>query len=57
MESRQSRVDDFETQLQTLRVQDAEEYNMVKVKLETDVQVCYLLFKHDNQVNYAKNHT
>jgi len=25
--------------LQTLRVQDAEEYNMVKIKLETDVQV------------------
>ena len=49
MESRQNRVNDFETQLQTLRVQDAEEYNMVKIKLETDVQVRYLLFSHGNQ--------
>ena len=39
MESRQKRVDDYEQQLQHLRVQDAEEYNMVKSKLETDVQV------------------
>ena len=39
MESRQNRVNDFEAQLQTLRIQDAEEYNMVKIKLETDVQV------------------
>jgi len=39
MESRQSRVNDFEMQLQALRVQDAEEYNMVKIKLETDVQI------------------
>eukprot|EP00112_Aurelia_sp_Birch-Aquarium-sp1_P006706 Seg1734.8 transcript_id=Seg1734.8/GoldUCD/mRNA.D3Y31 product="Dynein regulatory complex protein 1" protein_id=Seg1734.8/GoldUCD/D3Y31 len=37
--SRQDRVDDFETQLQALRIQDAEEYNMVKIKLETDVQI------------------
>ena len=36
---REKRVDDFENQLQTLRIQDAEEYNMVKIKLETDVQV------------------
>lgn len=46
MESRRKRVEDHENQLQTLRVQDAEEYNMVKIKLETDVQVglfvCYL---------------
>lgn len=51
MESRRKRVEDHENQLQTLRVQDAEEYNMVKIKLETDVQVglfvCYL--------NYANN--
>ena len=44
MESRQRRVDDFENQLQNLRVQDAEEYNMVKIKLETDVQVTFLCF-------------
>lgn len=36
---RQKRVDTFEDQLQTLRVQDAEEYNMVRIKLETDVQI------------------
>ena len=36
-------MDDFETQLQALRIQDAEEYNMVKIKLETDVQVTSLL--------------
>lgn len=39
MESRRKRVEDYENQLQTLRVQDAEEYNMVKIKLETDVQI------------------
>lgn len=39
MDSRRKRVEDHENQLQTLRVQDAEEYNMVKIKLETDVQV------------------
>ena len=37
--ARARRVDDFEQQLQHLRVQDAEEYNMVKIRLETDVQV------------------
>jgi len=36
---RVKRVNDFDSQLQTLRVQDAEEYNMVKIKLETDVQI------------------
>ena len=35
----EQRVEDFSSQLQHLRVQDAEEYNMVKIKLETDVQV------------------
>ena len=45
MESRRKRVEDHENQLQTLRVQDAEEYNMVKIKLETDVQVrTFLLY-------------
>lgn len=43
MESRRKRVEDHENQLQTLRVQDAEEYNMVKIKLETDVQVGCLI--------------
>ena len=48
MESRQSRVNDFEMQLQALRVQDAEEYNMVKIKLETDVQVCWERILHQS---------
>ncbi|KAJ7361796.1 DNA replication checkpoint protein Drc1 [Desmophyllum pertusum] len=39
VDSRRKRVEDHENQLQTLRVQDAEEYNMVKIKLETDVQI------------------
>ncbi|CAB4036422.1 Hypothetical predicted protein, partial [Paramuricea clavata] len=39
LESRRKRVEDYEQQLDTLRVQDAEEYNMVKIKLETDVQI------------------
>ena len=46
MKSREKRVEDYEGQLQHLRVQDAEEYNMVKIKLETDVQasLCFALF-------------
>ena len=39
MEIREKRVDEFEQQLQYQRIQDAEEYNQVKIKLETDVQV------------------
>ena len=39
MKAREKRVDDYEQQLQNLRVQDSEEYNMVKIRLETDVQV------------------
>ncbi|CAH1776094.1 unnamed protein product [Owenia fusiformis] len=39
MTQRDTRVDDYEQQLQHLRIQDAEEYNMVKIKLETDVQI------------------
>ena len=35
----EERVEEFANQLEHLRVQDAEEYNMVKIKLETDVQV------------------
>ena len=43
MELRETRVEEFENQLQQLRVQDAEEYNMVKIKLEKDVQVQILI--------------
>ncbi|KAK2171357.1 hypothetical protein NP493_1066g02024 [Ridgeia piscesae] len=39
LSTREKRVDDYEDQLRHLRVQDAEEYNMVKIKLETDVQI------------------
>ena len=39
MKSREKRVEDYEEQLQHLRVQGSEEYNQVKIKLETDVQV------------------
>ena len=56
MESRRKRVEDHENQLQTLRVQDAEEYNMVKIKLETDVQVglfvCYLNYANNKSWNF-----
>lgn len=41
MKAREKRVEDYENQLQHLRVQDAEEYNMVKIRLETDVQVSF----------------
>ncbi|CAK8681370.1 dynein regulatory complex protein 1-like [Clavelina lepadiformis] len=39
LKSRFKRVDDHELQLDTLRTNDTEEYNMVKIKLETDVQI------------------
>ena len=39
MKTREKRVEEYENQLQNLRVQDSEEYNMMKIKLETDVQV------------------
>ncbi|KND01052.1 uncharacterized protein SPPG_04144 [Spizellomyces punctatus DAOM BR117] len=39
MEERGNRVEDHVQQLEALRVHDAEEYNLVKIKLETDVQV------------------
>ncbi|XP_062406695.1 dynein regulatory complex protein 1 [Sardina pilchardus] len=39
LSQRISRVEEFEALLQKLRVEDAEEYNMIKTKLETDVQV------------------
>ncbi|KAJ3125191.1 hypothetical protein HK100_010936 [Physocladia obscura] len=39
LEERSERIDDHVKQLEALRVRDAEEYNLVKIKLETDVQV------------------
>ncbi|KAJ1328594.1 hypothetical protein BSLG_010326 [Batrachochytrium salamandrivorans] len=39
MEGRADRIEDHIKQLETLRIYDAEEYNLVKIKLETDVQV------------------
>jgi dynein regulatory complex protein 1 len=39
MEDRSQRVEDYMRQLELLRVNDSEEYNLVKIKLETDVQV------------------
>lgn len=36
---REQRVEEHERQLDQLRTQDAEEYNMVKINLETDVQI------------------
>jgi len=43
MAAREQRVEEFEQQLQEMRIQDAEEYNQVKIKLETDVQVCIVI--------------
>ncbi|KAJ3063744.1 hypothetical protein HDU98_000466 [Podochytrium sp. JEL0797] len=39
LEERSDRIEDHTKQLEALRVRDAEEYNLVKIKLETDVQV------------------
>ena len=39
LDERFKRVERNETELHNLRVRDAEEYNEMKVKLETDVQV------------------
>ena len=39
LEERFKRVEKNENELHMLRVKDAEEYNEMKVKLETDVQV------------------
>ncbi|KAI8928360.1 sperm tail-domain-containing protein [Entophlyctis helioformis] len=39
MHERADRIEDHIKQLEALRVHDAEEYNLVKIKLETDVQV------------------
>lgn len=39
MNERAERIEDYVKQLELLRVNDSEEYNLVKIKLETDVQV------------------
>lgn len=39
MKKRNERVERYEKDLQDLRVNDGEEYNQLKIKLETDVQV------------------
>ena len=39
LEAREKRIDENEGQLQHLRVQNAEQFNAVKIKLETDIQV------------------
>uniref|UniRef100_V9KF21 Dynein regulatory complex protein 1 n=1 Tax=Callorhinchus milii TaxID=7868 RepID=V9KF21_CALMI len=37
--TRLEKVEEYEEQLQEFRVQDAEEYNMIKIKLENDVEM------------------
>ncbi|XP_067840470.1 dynein regulatory complex protein 1 [Heptranchias perlo] len=37
--TRMEKVEEYENQLQQLRIQDAEEYSMIKIKLETDVEI------------------
>ncbi|XP_061176506.1 dynein regulatory complex protein 1-like [Saccostrea echinata] len=39
MKAREKRVEDYEQQLHNIRVQDAEEYNRIKIRMETDVQI------------------
>jgi dynein regulatory complex protein 1 len=51
LEERSYRIEDHIEQLDLLRVQDSEEYNLVKIKLETDVQV---LEQQLQQVNSYK---
>lgn len=38
--NRLQKVEDYEKQLSRQRIWDFEEYNMIKIKLEQDVQVC-----------------
>jgi len=62
MRTRFERVEDCERQLDTLRINDQEEYNMVKIKLETDVQIleqqlqqmkaCYQLNQEKLEYNF-----
>ncbi len=46
MEERFKRVDKNENELNVLRVKDAEEYNEIKIKLETDVQVDWIYLNY-----------
>lgn len=39
LHARMRKVEEFEKQLNQLRVQDEEEYNSMKIQLENDVQV------------------
>lgn len=39
LRARMRKVEEFEKQLNQLRVQDEEEYNSMKIQLENDVQV------------------
>ena len=43
LDERFKRVERNENELHNLRIRDAEEYNEMKVKLETDVQVNHLI--------------
>lgn len=62
MNDRAGRIEDYVKQLEQLRVNDSEEYNLVKIKLETDVQVLeqqlqqmrvtYLLNQEKLEYNY-----
>ncbi|XP_072263364.1 dynein regulatory complex protein 1 [Pyxicephalus adspersus] len=44
--NRMKKVEEYEKQLNQLRVQDGEEYNMIKIKLETDVQILQQQLQH-----------
>ncbi|KAM5165567.1 dynein regulatory complex protein 1 [Mantella aurantiaca] len=44
--NRMKKVEEYEKQLSQLRVQDGEEYNMIKIKLETDVQILQQQLQH-----------
>lgn len=44
--NRMKKVEECEKQLNQLRVQDGEEYNIIKIKLETDVQILQQQLQH-----------
>ncbi|KAJ3261146.1 hypothetical protein HK103_006455 [Boothiomyces macroporosus] len=54
MNERAERIEDYVKQLELLRVNDSEEYNLVKIKLETDVQMraTYQLNTEKLEYNY-----
>jgi dynein regulatory complex protein 1 len=39
IEERSERIEDHNIQLENLRIHDSEEYNLIKIKLETDIQI------------------